>query len=159
MAESKKRAADSEGTNQMKKPKFEKKSGLKNSIDKPKGGNPFQKTGTHTFFFAKTVFLSNIILQYFTSGNKQFGKPNKFQKPQGKFQKSQGKFRGKFQKPAADKFGKPTDCPSKPAPAPEKVDWTKFKQEKRELRLKRKATKTGFDKIQEAKQLYEKLKW
>lgn len=49
MLESKKRAADSETPNQLKKPKFEKKSTLKNSSDKPKGGNPFQKTGNHIF--------------------------------------------------------------------------------------------------------------
>lgn len=85
----------------------------------------------------------------FSTGNK-FGKSNKFQKPQGKFQ-------GKFQKVAANKDGKP-DGQSESV-APEKVDWTKYKQDKKELRLRRKATRTGFDKIHEAKQLYEKLKW
>lgn len=75
--------------------------------------------------------------------------------------KFEGANRGKFQN-AKGKFGKPvpgkSDDQSKPA-APEKVDWNKFKQEKKDLRLKRKVTKTGFEKIQEAKQLYEKLKW
>lgn len=47
---------------------------------------------------------------------------------------------------------------TKPA-ATEKVDWNKFKQDKKDLRLKRKMAKTGFDKISEAKQIYEKLKW
>lgn len=42
---------------------------------------------------------------------------------------------------------------------PEKVDWKKFKLEKKELKLKRKGAKADFDKIQEAKQIYEKLKW
>lgn len=51
MAESKKRAADSDGSSQVKKPKFEKKSAApKNSADKPKGGNPFQNKGKCTFF-------------------------------------------------------------------------------------------------------------
>lgn len=90
-------------------------------------------------------------MQSYSAGNK-FGKPNQFQKP-----------KGKFQKPTPGKFGKSTDGPAKPAaaltPAPEKVDWNKFKQEKKELRLKRKASKLGFDKIQEAKRIYEKLKW
>ena len=50
MAESKKRAADSDGANQVKKPKFEKKSAApKNSADKAKGGNPFQNKGKRTF--------------------------------------------------------------------------------------------------------------
>lgn len=86
-------------------------------------------------------------------GNKG-GKPNKFQgKPQGKFQ---GKPQGKFQKDESGKSNK-ADA-SKPATT-EKVDWSKFKQEKKELRMKRKQTRTGFDKIHEAKQIYEKLKW
>lgn len=93
----------------------------------------------------------------FDSGNK-FGNNNKFGNTNNKFQK--GKFQngqGKFQKPAPGKFVKP-DGEAKPAPT-EKVDWNKFKQEKKELRLKRKSTKTGFEKINEAKQIYEKLKW
>lgn len=63
MAESKKRAADLEGTDQMKKPKFEKKSGPKSRTEKPKGGNPFQKTGIHTFFsLVKLCFHLVLIL-------------------------------------------------------------------------------------------------
>lgn len=121
----------------------------------------------HIFHIPHALHLFSIVFL----GNK-FGKPQgKFQKPQGKFQKpQQGKFQGKFQKPGAGgpgKFGKPSDGNSKPAnaaaaataAAAEKVDWNKFKQEKKELRQKRKAARTGFDKIQEAKQLYEKLKW
>lgn len=50
MPQSKKRAADSEGPSQMKKPKFEKKSAPKNSADKAKAGNPFNKPGTYTRF-------------------------------------------------------------------------------------------------------------
>lgn len=88
---------------------------------------------------------------YFLLG-KKFGNTNKGQKPQGKFQNS----KGKFQKPVAGKFAKPIE--SKPAAA-EKVDWNKFKQEKKDLKLKRKAAKSGFEQIQEAKQIYEKLKW
>lgn len=68
MAESKKRAADLEGTDQMKKPKFEKKSGPKSRTEKSKGGNPFQKTGIHTFFFLVKLCLHlvltfNILIQ------------------------------------------------------------------------------------------------
>lgn len=87
------------------------------------------------------------------------GKPfaNKGDKPHGKFQNG----KGKFQKPApfakVGKFEK-SDDQSKPAPT-EKKDWNKFKQEKKDLRLKRKMAKTGFEKISEAKQIYEKLKW
>lgn len=82
----------------------------------------------------------------------KFGNKNKFQK--GKFQNGQGK----FQKTAPGKFAKP-DGQTKPATTSEKVDWNKFKQEKKELRLKRKSAKTGFDKISEAKKIYEQLKW
>lgn len=91
------------------------------------------------------------------SGAKKFGN-GKFQKPQGKFQNGQGKFQnGKFQKGAP---GKPIKTEGQANPvAPEKVDWTKFKQEKKDLRMKRKVAKSGFDQIHEAKQIYEKLKW
>lgn len=40
----------------------------------------------------------------------------------------------------------------------EKTDWNKFKKDKKELKLKRKSSKAGFEKVQEAKQLYEQLK-
>lgn len=80
-----------------------------------------------------------IFWYFFITGNK-FGKSNKFQKPHGKLQGKSDKIDGK---PVAS----------------EKVDWTKFKQEKKELRLKRKVSRIGFDKIHEVKQLYEKLKW
>lgn len=84
---------------------------------------------------------------------KKFGGANKGQKPPGKFQNG----KGKFQKPVPGKVIKEEGQP-KPV-ATEKVDWNKFKQDKKDLRLKRKMTKTGFDKISEAKQIYEKLKW
>lgn len=86
-------------------------------------------------------------LQFYSLGNK-FVNKNKFQK--GKFPNAPGK----FQKPATGKSDKP-DAQAKP----EKVDWNKFKQEKKELKIKRKSTKTGIDKINEAKKLYEQLKW
>ncbi|XP_031628885.1 protein penguin [Contarinia nasturtii] len=124
MSESKKRVADSGGSTQAKKPKFEKKSAPK--FNSEKSGNPFKNSG------------------------------NKFGKPNNKFQKPNGKFQGKFQKPAPNKFDK-SDGQTQPA-GTEKKDWNKFKQEKKELRLKRKAARIGFDKVHEAKQLYEKLK-
>lgn len=98
-------------------------------------------------------FQFHIDLSQFPAG-KKFGGPDKGQKPGGKFQNG----KGKFQKPAPGKFTKPDGQTQQPA-APEKVDWTKFKQDKKDLRLKRKMTRTGFDKVNEAKQIYEKLKW
>lgn len=44
MAESKKRSADSEAPNELKKPKFEKKTAPKNSGEN-KTGNPFHRPG------------------------------------------------------------------------------------------------------------------
>lgn len=67
------------------------------------------------------------------------GRVNKFKKPDGKD--------GKFDKNQEN-----------PAPV-EKKDWNKFKQEKKDLKKTRKATKYNFDKMHDAKQLYEKLKW
>lgn len=48
MAEPKKRAADSDGLNQLKKPKFEKKSAFQNATDNKinKFSRPAQKPGT-----------------------------------------------------------------------------------------------------------------
>lgn len=97
-------------------------------------------------------------LNYICIGKKCDG-PNKTGNPFKKFQNG----KGKFQKPAAGKFQKfdkpiKSEDQAKPAP-PEKVDWNKFKQEKKELKQKRKAAKTGFEKVNEAKQIYEKLKW
>lgn len=93
-----------------------------------------------------------MLISLFSTGNK-IGISNKFQKPQGKFQ-------NKFQKGAPSKFAKGDSNPKADVAKPaEKVDWNKFKQDKKELRLKRKAARTGFDKIHEAKQIYEKLKW
>lgn len=45
MAESKKRAADSEGPNQLKKPKFEKKTAPKTGGDHKAAKNPFKNAG------------------------------------------------------------------------------------------------------------------
>ncbi|XP_034659526.1 protein penguin [Drosophila subobscura] len=41
---------------------------------------------------------------------------------------------------------------------PEKQDWNKFKQEKKELKLKRKSTRDTYEITKEAKQIYEKLR-
>lgn len=103
-------------------------------------------------FFWCPFILSCILLGKFVGGKK----------PTGKF--ANGKV-GKFQKPAnaASKFikteGAPVNQSAPPPPATEKVDWKKFKQEKKDLKIKRKATKVGFDQISEAKQIYERLKW
>lgn len=111
------------------------------------------------FFHSRNDFILFFLLVVL-GANKKFGAQDRGSKPTGKFQNGKGKF---GQKPAPNKFAKPdgqskNDGQTKPA-APEKVDWNKFKQEKKDLRLKRKMTKTGFEKISEAKQIYEKLKW
>lgn len=81
--------------------------------------------------------------------NKFLGKPgaNKFP---GKFNGS-----GKFNKNATGK--KLGEKGSEPAEG-EKTDWRKFKQEKKELKLKRKQAKDSYEVSVEAKQIYEKLK-
>ncbi|XP_017143234.1 protein penguin [Drosophila miranda] len=80
-------------------------------------------------------------------------------KPNNKF-KSAPKFAKKSDntkaKPGAghNKFaGKPV-CSGQP----EKQDWNKFKQEKKELKLKRKSTRDTYEITKEAKQIYEKLR-
>ncbi|XP_061398364.1 protein penguin-like [Musca vetustissima] len=90
-------------------------------------------------------------------GNKFAGKPgNKFAgNPNNKFAKNpNNKFAGK------PKFGKPEgDGGAGGGDAkPEKTDWNKFKQEKKDLKLKRKQGKDTYEISIEAKQIYEKLK-
>lgn len=100
---------------------------------------------------------------HYISSDKSVGGPNKVKKSSAKFANDK---KGKFQKSATTtaegKFvkteGDHTKSPA-PPPATEKVDWKKFKLDKKDLKLKRKATKVGFDQISEAKQIYERLKW
>lgn len=161
MSETKKRAASSDGAAQVKKPKFEKKSVPKRNAEhqNKKNGNPFKGTNSLS---TKNTFRTHFILRFSVwFPFIKTGGANKDRKPTGKF--ANGKV-GKFQKPAnaAGKFIKTEGAPAKesaPPPATEKVDWKKFKQEKKDLKLKRKATKVGFDQISEAKQIYERLKW
>lgn len=102
------------------------------------------------FFRALTEFRSFL--------EKSGGRPTTFQnKKTGNPFTRNGKPAGKFTK-SGDK-GAAGANGAVPEVKPEKVDWTKFKQDKKDLKLKRKAAKAGFDKIQEAKQIYEKLKW
>nr|XP_016937255.1 protein penguin [Drosophila suzukii] len=106
------------------------------------------------------------------------GPGKKFDKPGAngprKFDKSgSGAFK-KFDKPGPDgakKFGgggnkfaegnkfrgKPQAQPQAPAEG-EKQDWNKFKQEKKDLKLKRKSSKDTYEITKEAKQIYEKLR-
>ncbi|XP_017085760.1 protein penguin [Drosophila eugracilis] len=58
----------------------------------------------------------------------------------------------------SNKFrGKPQTQAQAPAEG-EKQDWNKFKQEKKELKLKRKSSKDTYEITKEAKQIYEKLR-
>ncbi|KAH8408996.1 hypothetical protein KR009_004982 [Drosophila setifemur] len=77
-------------------------------------------------------------------GPKKFGGNNKF---------------GGNQKPGDNKFNKFKGKPNPLAPAEgEKQDWAKFKQEKKDLKLKRKSTRDTYEITKEAKQIYEKLR-
>ncbi|KAM8721631.1 hypothetical protein ACLKA7_007503 [Drosophila subpalustris] len=53
---------------------------------------------------------------------------------------------------------KPRASFNTPAKPTEKQDWNKFKQEKKELKLKRKRTRDTYDVIVEVKKIYEELK-
>lgn len=101
------------------------------------------------------------------AGAKRFDKPGGGFK---KFDKSGGGTRGfkKFDKagagPGAKKFGGNSNnkFSGKPQATPaegEKQDWAKFKQEKKDLKLKRKSTRDTYEITKEAKQIYEKLRW
>ena len=83
------------------------------------------------------------------------GKPhNKFDKnAKGgqNFKNKNANFQNKFK-------GKPGAGPAGGG-EPEKTDWRKFKQDKKDLKLKRKQSKDSYQLTIEAKQLYEKLKW
>ncbi|XP_017030276.1 protein penguin [Drosophila kikkawai] len=110
-------------------------------------------------------------------GAKRFDKPagagsgKRFDKSGGgaggfkKFDKSGGGAGGfkKFDKSGGKKFGGNNNnkFAGKPQQAPaegEKQDWAKFKQEKKDLKLKRKSTRDTYEITKEAKQIYEKLR-
>ncbi|XP_017056080.1 protein penguin [Drosophila ficusphila] len=99
---------------------------------------------------------------------KQFDKPGaggakKFDKPGAsgykKFDKSGANGGKKF---GGNKFAEGNKFRGKPqtqTPAEgEKQDWNKFKQEKKDLKLKRKSSKDTYEITKEAKQIYEKLR-
>ncbi|KAH8287069.1 hypothetical protein KR054_001747 [Drosophila jambulina] len=101
---------------------------------------------------------------------KRAGPGKQFDKSGGggfkKFDKSAGGAGGfkKFDKSGGKKFGGNNNSNNKfagksPAPAEgEKQDWAKFKQEKKDLKLKRKSTRDTYEITKEAKQIYEKLR-
>lgn len=105
----------------------------------------------------------------------KFGKPTKtavVKKENSKFHAKDDKFKSKtdsklagkpgnkFSHRPGNKFaGKPKFAEKKPAEGQnEKTDWRKFKQDKKDLKLKRKQSKNTYELSIEAKQIYEKLK-
>lgn len=143
MINTKKRAADknsnAEEPLKKKTPKFEKKTG-ENDNKTQKFGKPTKVGGVR-------------------NGDGKFqGKDSKFKG------KGDSKFAGKPGSRPGNKFaGKPKFGDKKPAEGgdklgePEKTDWRKFKQDKKDLKVKRKQSKNTYDISIEAKQIYEKL--
>uniref|UniRef100_A0A034VQG9 Protein penguin n=1 Tax=Bactrocera dorsalis TaxID=27457 RepID=A0A034VQG9_BACDO len=145
MIKAKKRASenDTDGPTKKKFSKFEGGKAVNKSV---KGEDP-----TKANKFAKK-----------STGNSKFppknGKPgaNKFSGKPGA-NKFVGKFNGSGKFDKNDKGKKLGEKGSGPADG-EKTDWRKFKQEKKELKLKRKQAKDSYQVSVEAKQIYEKLK-
>ncbi|XP_037818715.1 protein penguin [Lucilia sericata] len=139
MINTKKRAADknSNGEEPLKKktPKFEKNQG-ENDNKTQKFGKPTKFSGAKGGAGKDSKFKGK--------GDSKFaGKPgNKFAPRPG------NKFAGK------PKFGEKNATDGEP----EKTDWRKFKQDKKDLKLKRKQSKNTYEISIEAKQIYEKLK-
>ncbi|XP_023295770.2 protein penguin [Lucilia cuprina] len=139
MINTKKRAADknSNGEEPLRKktPKFEKNQG-ENDSKTQKFGKPTKFSGAKGAAGKDSKFKGK-------GDNKFAGKPgNKFAPRPG------NKFAGK------PKFGEKNATDGEP----EKTDWRKFKQDKKDLKLKRKQTKNTYEISIEAKQIYEKLK-
>lgn len=110
----------------------------------------------------------------------KFGKPTKAgvaKTGDGKFKGKDGKFKGKGDNKFAGKpgnkfaghrpgnkfagkpkFGDKNSASNDKNGEPEKTDWRKFKQDKKDLKLKRKQSKNTYEISIEAKQIYEKLK-
>lgn len=129
-----------------KKVKFERKQS-NDSEEKP--ARPFKKPGKslalHTNRRNCWVTFDAFVGAGGKFNNKKFEKGNKFavnKRPTNKDE--QQKF-----PPGNQKNEK----------APEKVDWGKFKKEKKELRMKRKGAKDMFEVTAQAKKIYEQLKW
>lgn len=147
MAETKKREADSEFERLPKKKiKFEKNSNGKSAANKP-----FKKQGKRLTVTRKKnewewKFGSTFWNYSATNGDQQNGK----------------KFVNKFSKKPAEagqnKFAKKDE--ENKGQTSEKTDWHKLKQDKKDLKLKRKSKDNElFELTAKAKQIYEKLKW
>lgn len=82
---------------------------------------------------------------------------NKFSKGKGQL----GLGPSKFSKFGGDQKPIKQEKDSKQETTTEKVDWNKFKKEKKELKLQRrgKGNKDLFELISQAKKIYESLKW
>lgn len=154
MIKAEKRASedDTDGPIKRKTLKFEGDKGIKKAVkgeDSTKADKFSKKS--------KMKSTGNVGKSKFSP--KAFGKSdtNKFYGKAGS-NKFAGKFSGsgKFDKDALGK--KMCEKGSTPADG-EKTDWRKFKQEKKELKLKRKQAKDSYEVSVEAKQIYEKLKW
>lgn len=93
------------------------------------------------------------------AGAKQWqkGANNKFSKGKGQL----GLAPSKFSKFAADRKPIKQETDNKQQTSTEKVDWNKFKKEKKELKMQRKGkgNKDLFEVISQAKKIYESLKW
>lgn len=148
MINTKKRAADKTSTTEeplkKKNPKFEK-------------GNENKDKKTAKFGKPTKVGAANKGADKFQGNDKKFkGKGDK---------KFAGKTGNKFEHRPGNKFaGKPKfgdkreDENGDKLGEPEKTDWRKFKQDKKDLKLKRKQSKNTYEISIEAKQIYEKLK-
>ena len=143
MIKNKKRVADkADNSEEPLQKKFIK--GDKNNADKD---NKTQKFGKST----KAAVAKK-------GDSKFLGKDNKLKgKADGKFANKPG---NKFAHRPGNKFaGKPKFDEKQPAEGQtEKTDWRKFKQDKKDLKLKRKQSKSTYELSIEAKQIYEKLK-
>ncbi|XP_067640488.1 protein penguin [Eurosta solidaginis] len=123
---------------------------------KPMNKNPENVGGKHTNHFAKpkSTMPGKTLKGKFTG--KQSGKPNA-KKFTIKFP-AQPFGSGKLDRSVATakKYG--ATGKTLASADGEKTDWRKFKQEKKELKLKRKQAKDSYEISVEAKQIYEKLK-
>ncbi|XP_036319281.1 protein penguin isoform X2 [Rhagoletis pomonella] len=138
MIKTKKRLSDNRGDGPIKK------KSQKLELDKGKNKPPKTDGSSKANKFAKTSqrnATGKMVKDKFAP--KSLGKP------------------GAGQPRRLDKFGKNGKKPGLKGAAPgesEKTDWRKFKQEKKELKLKRKQAKDSYEVSVEAKQIYEKLK-
>lgn len=82
---------------------------------------------------------------------------NQFSKGKGQF----GLGPSKFSKSPGDRKPVKQEKDDKQQTSTEKVDWNKFKKEKKDLKMQRKGkgNKDMFELISQAKKIYESLKW